>query len=1777
MAERRPGESCDQAYEQAWQQKCKLAYNCKEGLGVTSHTDCPTTSVEAIRLQELLYRILCLIRLKNYKEADEDCKSVLCFLEILGENLLRDVLASLVLEGKLKDVYDALCDCKTADCMNGASLNHLRRLLHLLTESQATTNGALFSSEQDAKENDCRWKFRPPPRGVIGIDEYALCCRYLECGACHFEDFCVFAHSDTELVEWRERHAYRRLQYQQQREQQQQGGNYSERLIEKWINSPSPDRVVSGAVEGVRVECSQELNQVSDGRKYDFAWTFAFTCDPPRLLHHVAFLSNAYTPCFHIVSIAAGDSDSLHPYSISSKCQEWSRNSSGQNRIEEPVYQIVVRFSSEVFGNFQQTIFFDFGSEPVLMQTVTVSALSHKGTEALLQHQQQSLTTSQRWDSTCKQVVDFRPQEQSDLDLTLLVTYQIPAAADQLFTRSVLDKALNRHNYHSRFHDLLYIEENAQNKDISKFNVKANLHITTSYVVPGNHGTARHVQNGQLFACVLLSDTVITKDTAAGRLVMEKVTSVLLMPLSKKKGLGLNQGNKEKVYEALVEDRSRECMLLRLSKECCEDLKLRPERDIEVELQFQLNRLPLCEMHLALDNLKDCSLVSPDISSLLMLDLPERDGEKQLDLRLNSKQRKAAGVITAPVSFSLPPILLTGPCGTGKTFTLAQAVKQLVKDSDKRILFCTHSDTAADNFIKDYLSPIFENDASDIRLLRIYHKNKCVKTVHPTVQRYCLIARNQSSFLLPRKEDILRCQVVVTTVSSSKYVCCADLQHGYFTHILLDDASQAIECETIMALGLADKTTRIVLAGDPMQLNPVVYSEFARERNLHISLIKRLSQLYPPDFCCHISLSEQYRSHEVIISLASELFYRGNLAANGKQPTHKDFYPLKFCVAWGADVQDRNSASYYNCSEVLEVAEQVEELQKRWPVAWGKLDENSIGVVTPYANQAMRIRAEMQKKKLNDVTVEQVLNMQNRQFRVLFLSTVRTRHTYKEPPTSVRRRDAQLEESTEDLEYGFLSSYRMLNTILTRTQFLVAVVGDPVALCSIGKCRKIWERFIFLCHKNGSLHGATLHEIRTQLDNLELSRSCVLNPLAPEFIPRAIQNFTAFSSRLQASSAKTCSQVTWSGYQNRLALDPRLVARQAAMAYNFNLLQTQGRLSPGPYNLGTSPHQSHLDRDLEHAKSGRERMTPRSDVGSFWTPGRKSNDMREKVQGGPVWLSDNLMNMTSTMKFSPGHKHIHDQAYSQLMSQQGFCSQNIQSSSRSFNQQNLCSPQKHSSVSPLSPGPIAGHSCYIPAQAGLPAQFENSSRGQLSPRVALHHQLPPASATSPTNLSKHHGPQHVHFDEHDHVLRGQALLGTANSLLKAHVQKSNRLHSRLSQWTEHSYSNPVHELLDCSSALHSSNAHKALLQEHASKFSLQPSYSHIGELHGDIPVFVQKSTEQPSTWNQPRSPELAEMPPQSRLLQYCQNQLQNPGQQNPPHLYDRIVKDPPKYPLCGLYPFPSPELLPNNCYPFHLQNPPFLDFTQTSHSPLAQNYGRGTSSDVLDQHPLETIGHSPNSAILPNKTYPGHHYQQEPEIAYHSSINSKTFQGTIESEVRVSGRPLYQRCSASSPLGTSSMESSQGPSPYCSPDQQLSPVPANQLAVGDPDEELYSTISNYNVQSPAMSPERIVYNGQFIAGQGVPGFATEEDAGCHKSSSNVSPLTQPNPLQYQSPSKSVEGKGAASYASVLRAPPKARLKSSSEADRKPIDPISILQDLSKRSSLNDSGYYSYFE
>lgn len=242
-------------------------------------------------------------------------------------------------------------------------------------------------------------------------------------------------------------------------------------------------------------------------------------------------------------------------------------------------------------------------------------------------------------------------------------------------------------------------------------------------------------------------------------------------------------------------------------------------------------------------------------------------------------------------------------------------------------------------------------------------------------------------FKRPTVEDVMSHKIVVVTLSTSMELAALGLKKGYFTHILLDEAAQALECEAIMPLALADEKTRIVLAGDHMQMSPEIFSNFARERKLHISLLERLYNHYPANFPTKILLCENYRAHEAIIKFTSELFYDQKLIASGKQPRHDKFYPLTFFTTRGEDIQDKNSTAFYNNSEVYEVVERVCELRKKWPTVWGKFNELSIGIVTPYSDQVFRIRSELRKRRMPGISVERVLNVQGKQFRAVFLST----------------------------------------------------------------------------------------------------------------------------------------------------------------------------------------------------------------------------------------------------------------------------------------------------------------------------------------------------------------------------------------------------------------------------------------------------------------------------------------------------------------------------------------------------------------------------------------------------------------------------------------------------------------------------------------------------------------------------------------------------------------------------------------------------------------------
>ncbi|MEJ1284043.1 helicase with zinc finger domain [Cricetulus griseus] len=1788
MEDRRAEKSCEEACESLKRQDYDMALqHCTEALlslGQHSMADaagpCPSET-ERIKIESLLYRIASFLQLKNYGQADEDCRHVLGEGLAKGEGAFRAVLCCMQLQGKLQLVSSILAKSLSGESLNGMVTKDLTRLKTLLTETETASNVLPGCHVEDLDEGSCNgWHFRPPPRGITSSEEYTLCKRFLEQGICRYGAQCTSAHSQEELAEWQKRYASRLIKLKQQNENKQLSGSYMETLIEKWMSSLSPEKVLSECIEGVQVEHNPDLSVTVNTKKSHQTWTFALTCKPARMLYRVALLYDAHRPHFSIIAISAGDSTTQVSQEVPENCQEWIGGKMAQNGLDHYVYKVGIAFNTEIFGTFRQTIVFDFGLEPVLMQRVMIDAASTEDLEYLMHAKQQLVTTAKRWDSSSKTIVDFEPNETTDLEKSLLIRYQIPLSADQLFTQSVLDKSLTKANYQSRLHDLLYIEEIAQYKEVSKFNLKVQLQILASFMLTGVSGGAKYAQNGQLFGRFKLTET-LSEDTLAGRLVMTKVNAVYLLPVPKEK-LVQTQGTKEKVYEATIEEKTKDYIFLRISRECCEELNLRPDCDAQVELQFQLNRLPLCEMHYALDRIKDNGVLFPDTSMTPTIPWsPNRQWDEQLDPRLNAKQKEAVLAITTPLSIQLPPVLIIGPYGTGKTFTLAQAVKHILQQQETRV----------------------------------YFRNRWVKTVHPVVHQYCLISGAHSTFQMPQKEDVLKHRVVVVTLNTSQYLCQLDLDPGFFTHILLDEAAQAMECETIMPLALATKNTRIVLAGDHMQLSPFVYSEFARERNLHVSLLDRLYEHYPAEFPCRILLCENYRSHEAIINYTSELFYEGKLMASGKQPAHKDFYPLTFFTARGEDVQEKNSTAFYNNAEVFEVVERVEELRRKWPVAWGKLDDGSIGVVTPYADQVFRIRAELRKKRLSDVNVERVLNVQGKQFRVLFLSTVRTRHTCKHKQTPIKKKEQLLEDSTEDLDYGFLSNYKLLNTAITRAQSLVAVVGDPIALCSVGRCRKFWERFIALCHENHSLHGITFEQIKAQLEALELKKTYVLNPLAPEFIPRALRlQHSGNSSRQQQSPPK----------------GKGLHHPQSDHFQNDGIGKTDTN-NPGP--------------EINKIRTPEKRPTEPKQVDLESNPQNRSPESRPSIvySNSKFPRKDNLNPRHINLPLPAPHaqyaipsRHFHP------LPQLPRPPFPIPQQHTLLNQQQNNLPEQPNQVAPQ-PNQVAPQPNHVAPQPNQVVQQQSQVPPQ-APQPSP--QLSPAFQAGPTNAlfnnAVAHRPQSPAAEAVVPEQQPTPVLPDGHSPLRAITQPAPILASPLNNFVDESSPGlPVGEALD---GVHGGVALETLRQQQArlQHWSEHRAYLSQGSIpyphhhHPHLPHLPQPAMGLPqppgrAEWklasrvdddaettfsrfqdllrelshrDQGDTRELAEMPPpQSRLLQYRQVQTRSPpAVPSPPSSTDHSshfsnfndnsrdieVANSPAFPQ-RLPPqlFGSPFSLPSE----HLAPPPLKYLAPDgawNFANLQQNHliGPGFPYGLPPLPPRP-----PQNPFLHIQNHQ-HAIGQEPFHPLSSrTVSSSSLPSLEEYEPRGPGRPLYQRRISSSSAQPCVEEAStpQGSLAQGKELQDHSRPPA--FSYPAPESWANTTSSAPYQNIPCNGPSRTAQPRELIAPPKTVKPAEDQlkpDSSEVSSSFNYTvlqhlgqfPPLMPNKQIAESANSSSQqspagSKPAMSYASALRAPPKPRPPP--EQAKKGSDPLSLFQELSLGSSPGSNGFYSYFK
>ena len=91
---------------------------------------------------------------------------------------------------------------------------------------------------------------------------------------------------------------------------------------------------------------------------------------------------------------------------------------------------------------------------------------------------------------------------------------------------------------------------------------------------------------------------------------------------------------------------------------------------------------------------------------------------------------------------------------------------------------------------------------------------------------------------------------------------------------MIDEAAQAMEPLSLIALNYIDSNAQGGLVGDYMQLPPVVHNRAAAFAGLDLNLFERLFNL--PGQAA-ITLTEQHRMHHSISAWPSQHFYRGLL------------------------------------------------------------------------------------------------------------------------------------------------------------------------------------------------------------------------------------------------------------------------------------------------------------------------------------------------------------------------------------------------------------------------------------------------------------------------------------------------------------------------------------------------------------------------------------------------------------------------------------------------------------------------------------------------------------------------------------------------------------------------------------------------------------------------------------------------------------------------------------------------------------------------------------
>nr|CAI5863002.1 unnamed protein product [Callosobruchus analis] len=551
-------------------------------------------------------------------------------------------------------------------------------------------------------------------------------------------------------------------------------------------------------------------------------------------------------------------------------------------------------------------------------------------------------------------------------------------------------------------------------------------------------------------------------------------------------------GDEHRGYRGeIVNIRDTEVLIGNLDEEFTEYWSINPT--IELSVRFVLNRLSYERMHQGVDQVVANGMVpllfpNKDLRERTVYERrPLNDGDfYNTAILSNPEQRTAVYKILNNTAKPVPYIVF-GPPGTGKTVTLVEAILQIKKKTEKRILVCAPANAACDVVAQ--------------KLMRYCKKDEMIRLMSQTVDRaiippmllgYSNYNAQSETFGKIPAEELHKYRIVITTLI---YIG----QYSRKLHpdvIFIDEAAQAPEPEVCSAIGIGNNNTQIVLAGDPKQLGPSVFSKQAKRYRLDFSLLERMMEreLYTSEDSNYITmLKKNFRSHETILQLPNEMFYGDQLVAlsadarddpltrvnvfqtisnfqHGKEKTESkpSGSALEYFSLISKEKRQGRSPSYYNPKEIEMVFKCVQALLK---LSFQDSDQNvkqeEIGIVTPYIRQVYQLRDYLKYRNIEHVEVGTTETFQGREKRIIIISTVR----------------AQKDLLLYDKKYrlGFVKQKKRFNVALTRAKAKLIVIGCPHVLCTDRK----WRRYIEFSEELGSFYGTPYRQIIRTDENID--------------------------------------------------------------------------------------------------------------------------------------------------------------------------------------------------------------------------------------------------------------------------------------------------------------------------------------------------------------------------------------------------------------------------------------------------------------------------------------------------------------------------------------------------------------------------------------------------------------------------------------------------------------------------------------------------------------------